>query len=91
MYFYLSTVKRAGEQGVPRMSGETPIEYAADLKEHWPDTESEVEDLTSAFIQARYSPADIPPEAAVTLKARWKRLRDRLRRPSRTPDETGSS
>ncbi len=56
MYFYLSTVKRAGEQGC-RAAGETPAEYATDLKQHWPDTEMDVDDLTSAFIEARYSPA----------------------------------
>ena len=91
LYFYLSTVKRAGEQGVPRGSGETPQEYAADLKQHWPESDAEVEDLTTAFVSARYSPADVPPEAALTLKARWKRLRNQLRRPNQTPDETGSS
>lgn len=82
LYFYLSTVKRAGEKGVPRGTSETPIEYAAELKQHWPDTEPEVEELTSAFIEARYSPADIPPETAETIKSRWKRLRDRLRQPN---------
>lgn len=92
MYFYLSTVKRAGERGVARRASETPSEYAADLKEHWPDTEMEVEELTSAFIEARYSPAEIPPEAATTLKSRWKRLREQLRRPAdRPPDESNSS
>lgn len=92
MYFYLSTVKRAGERGVARRADETPLEYAADLKQHWPDTEVEVEELTSAFIEARYSPTDIPPEAATTIKARWKQLRDRLRRGNgRQPDESSSS
>lgn len=92
MYFYLSTVKRAGERGVARRASETPSEYAADLKEHWPDTEMEVEELTAAFIEARYSPADIPAETATTLKTRWKRLRDKLRRrDGQSPDESNSS
>lgn len=91
IYFYLSTVKRAGERGVPRAAAETPIEYAVDLKQHWPETEFEVEELTAAFIEARYSSADISPEAATSVKTRWKRLRDRLRRPEQRPDESGSS
>ena len=91
MNYYLSTVKRAGEQGVARAASETPQEYAVDLKQHWPETEVEVDELTTAFNEARYSPADIPLEAATTIKARWKRLRERLRRSKKTADESGSS
>jgi hypothetical protein len=90
-YYYLAAVKRAGEQGVPRRPSETPSEYAADLRQYWPDTEADVEELTSAFIEARYSPAEIPPETATTIKARWNQLRDRLQRRDQPPDEPGSS
>jgi hypothetical protein len=89
--YYLAAVKRASEQGVPRRPSETPSEYAADLRQVWPDTEADVEELTSAFIEARYSPADIPPETATSIKARWNQLRNRLKRRDQPPDESGSS
>ena len=51
-YFYLSTVRRAGERGVPRDRSETPSEFAADLKENWPEAEVDIEALTDAFLHA---------------------------------------
>ncbi|MEJ2750078.1 MAG: DUF4129 domain-containing protein, partial [Anaerolineae bacterium] len=79
-YFYLSTVERAGQRGVDRQESETPLEYARDLKENWPDAEDDVEKLTEAFLQARYSPQPIAAEEVHPIKAYWKRLRARLRR-----------
>lgn len=79
-YFYLSTVERAGQRGVNRQESETPLEFAQDLKENWPDAELDVEKLTGAFLQARYSPQPIAAEQVNPVKAHWKRLRARLRR-----------
>jgi hypothetical protein len=79
-YFYLSTVERASQRGVDRQESETPLEYARDLKENWPDAEDDVEKLTEAFLQARYSPQPIAAEEVHPIKAYWKRLRARLRR-----------
>jgi hypothetical protein len=82
-YFYLSTVERAGRQGVKRQKSETPLEYAQDLKENWPDAEIDVENLTDAFLQARYSPQPIEIEQVNPVKAHWKKLRAQLRRRQR--------
>jgi hypothetical protein len=79
-YFYLSTVERAGQRGVPRQKSETPLEFAQDLKENWPDAEVDVEKVTAAFLQARYSPQPIAPEQVNPIKAHWQQLRARLRR-----------
>lgn len=79
-YFYLSTVRRAGEQGIKRQDSETPLEYVQDLKKSWPEAEEDLEDLTGAFIQARYSPRPIEKEEIIPVKARWKRVRSRLRK-----------
>ena len=80
-FYYLALVRRAAESGVDRRESETPLEFAQDLKETWPDTETEVDDLTQAFLEARYSPRPIEKPTATTIKERWKTLRTRLRRP----------
>ncbi len=79
-YFYLSTVRRASERGVKRAQSETPLEYARDLKETWPDAETDVEALTSAFLKARYSSKPIVEQEVHPIKRHWKKLRANLRR-----------
>ena len=90
-YFYLSTARRAAEQGVERRQSETPLEYAEDLKESWPDTEIDVEELTEAFLKARYSPQSIEKEDVNPVKRRWKHLRANLRRRGKREDEATSA
>ena len=81
-YYYLSTVHRAGEQGVNRAGSETPSEYARDLKENWPEAQEEIDALTAAFLEARYSPRQFESEDVNPVKAVWRRVRSSLRRRS---------
>lgn len=78
-YFYLSTVRRAGEQGVKREPADTPSEYVEDLKQNWPEAEEGLEDLTQAFLKARYSEQEISEEDITPVKGVWKELRRELR------------
>lgn len=87
-YFYLSTVQRAEEKGIPRRDDETPLEFAQDLKEQFPDAEIDVEELTDAFVKARYTPQPIEEEEVDPVKKRWKQMRGRLRRNRRRQDES---
>lgn len=80
-FYYLALVRRAAESGVDRQESETPLEYARDLKEAWPDAETDFDALTEAFLEARYSPQPIAKPRATSIKERWKSLRSRLRRP----------
>ena len=84
-YYYLSIVRRAAERGVPRADSETPLEYIHDLKQQWPEAESELDELTRAFVEARYSPQPIDKPAVARVKEEWKRVRERLRRSTRRP------
>ncbi|MFW6063517.1 MAG: DUF4129 domain-containing protein [Chloroflexota bacterium] len=86
-YFYLSTVRRAEEKGVPRGGSETPAEYARHLKENWPEAGEEIEALTGAFLEARYSRRDFETEELNPVKAIWRRVRSALRRPRHPDDE----
>ena len=74
-YFYLSTVRRAAKQGVTRHKSETPLEYADDLDQAWPETTADVSDLTQAFLKAQYSPELIETGEATAVKGIWKRIR----------------
>ena len=78
--YYLAAVRRAGQSGVPRADNATPLEYVRELKEHWPEAEAELDELTEAFVEARYSPRPIDHPMVARVKAEWKRLRERLRR-----------
>ncbi|MFZ1400928.1 MAG: DUF4129 domain-containing protein, partial [Candidatus Promineifilaceae bacterium] len=79
-YFYLSTVKRASDKGVPRQQAETPLEFAEDLKQQWPDAEEDVDALTDAFLAARYGRSPIDAEDVNPVKKRWRQVKSSLRR-----------
>ena len=81
-FYYLALIRRAGESGVGRQDSETPLEFAQDLKEVWPESDTDVDALTQAFLEARYSPQPIESPKANTIKQLWKTLRSRLRRRS---------
>jgi hypothetical protein len=78
-YYYLAAVRRARERGVPRAANETPLEYADDLKAQWPEAETELDELTDAFLAARYSPQPLDKPDEARAKAVWERVRERLR------------
>lgn len=82
-YFYLSTVRRASERGVEREDSETPLEYVADLKASWPEADEDIDQLTEAFLEARYSARPIEPERIQPVKQVWQRVRMLLRRPKK--------
>ena len=89
-YFYLSAVRRAGEQGIAREQSETPLEFSHDLKENWPEAEGDVESLTDAFLKARYSPQPIEKQDIDPVKQHWKQLRASLRRRHKPQDNSPS-
>lgn len=78
-FFYLSMVKRASEGGIKRQENETPLEYVEDLKEFWPELDADLEDLTDAFLEARYNDKPIEKTAVHPVKEGWKRVKSRLR------------
>ncbi len=79
-FYYLALLRRAAESGVDRRDSETPSEFAQDLKETWPDSGTDIDALTEAFLEARYSPQPIDKHQAIPVRERWKSLRSRLRK-----------
>ena len=57
----------------------------AEQQEQWPEAESELDELTQAFLEARYSPQPIEKSAVTRIKEEWKRIRERLRSTARRP------
>lgn len=88
LFYYLALVRRAGETGHPRQEWQTPYEYEKALFPGLQEERESLDNLTEAFIHARYSRADITPGEAEQSRSAWDRLRRALRawRESRQPD-----
>jgi hypothetical protein len=78
-YFYLSTLRRAADQGIVRQPAQTPGEFVQDLETTWPEAELDVEALTDAFVTARYDTAEISTDEARQVKSVWQRIKRALR------------
>jgi len=78
-FFYLALIRRSGENGLPRGLSQTPSEFAARLDSALPEAEPEIDALTAAFIEARYTRQPVEPEKANLVKQYWERIRKALR------------
>jgi len=79
LYYYLSIVRRAGKQGFPRRAHQTPHEYSSALKPHLPQAQEDMETLTHAFLEARYSQRAIEPDQDLNVRTNWERVKAALR------------
>jgi len=77
-FFYLAMIRRGSEQGVERKPSQTPSEYAVKLESALPSVNEDVQAVTEAFVEARYSPRKINSEEANLVKAAWQRVRRAL-------------
>ncbi|MBN1979653.1 MAG: DUF4129 domain-containing protein [Anaerolineae bacterium] len=79
LYYYLSVLQRAGQQGFRRKNSQTPYEYDAVLEPHLPQAQQEMGLLTDDFVEARYSPHPINREKEREVRTRWERVKAALR------------
>ncbi|MCB0257718.1 MAG: DUF4129 domain-containing protein, partial [Anaerolineae bacterium] len=86
-YFYLSTVRRAAEQGTVRQPSQTPAEFLQDLESTWPEAEGDATALTEAFLAARYDRIEISPDDAQKTKTVWERVKRALKQRQAASDE----
>ena len=75
---YGMMLARAGQAGLERAVGQTATEYRARLREGVPAVAGEVDELTEAFLRARYSRRTIAPEDAGLARRAWEHIRRRL-------------
>jgi hypothetical protein len=91
-YFYLSVLYRSAQQGLPRPKGATPLEYERLLARALPDATEPVDDLTQAFLEARYSEHLLDEARVSTVQSVWRHVRRALaahKRPNRAEAPTG--
>ena len=79
-YYYLSMLRRANERGLARRPNQTPREFEPHLAARLPEAEADVEALSEAFIEARYSAHPATPEQANQVKQAWRTVRQALRK-----------
>jgi hypothetical protein len=88
-FYYLALVRRAREVGLPRRDDQTPYEYARSLSAALTDDKEQVEAMTAAFVEARYTPHEISSGEATRTESLWETIRQVLKRvkKSRRPEQ----
>ena len=77
-YYYLSILRRTSRQGFGRPPPTTPLEYEQTLANQVPGAADEVAQLSSAFIEARYSEHLISSEYAGGMRGVWRSVKKAL-------------
>lgn len=80
LYYYLSIVERASRLGFPRHRSQTPYEYERGLAPHLDEAGQEMNLLTQAFVEARYSAHPIGWGEEKPARAWWRNIKAALRR-----------
>jgi uncharacterized protein DUF4129 len=83
-FFYLAMIRRGGDQGVARKPSQTPAEFAVQLEKAVPEAGDDIDSLTQAFIEARYSRQEVDSGKADRVKAIWDRIRRALQNKSKS-------
>lgn len=68
LYYYVSMLRRARREGLGRKRSQTPTEFLGEMAERLPGVSDDLEVLTEAFIEARYS--QHPIEGTTVHRAR---------------------
>jgi hypothetical protein len=74
IYFYLRLVERGKDEGLERQPSHTPHQYLQVLENNFPEVESELDGMTAAFMEARYTRHEIIDEQAGVVQTLWRRI-----------------
>ncbi len=85
-FFYLAMVRRGGEQGVTRKPSQTPSEYAVSLDRALPESQEDIDSITRAFVEARYSRREVDSRDAAEVRTIWGRIRRALQQLGRSEE-----
>lgn len=75
---YMLIAARASQRGIGRPPGETASEYRVRLRAAVPEAAGEVDQLTDAFLRARYGPRPVGAEEVGLVRRCWRRIREGL-------------
>lgn len=78
-FYYLAMIRRGKDYGIPRQPNQTPQEYQEKLRISLPEVEGDIEALTDAFMEARYSQHEIGEDLAGSVRRWWEKIRRILR------------
>ena len=78
LFYYLSLLRRAGQQGFGRRPPQSPRDYEPVLEENLPSAAHELQALTAAFEETRYSAHPVSAATAQETRALWQRVRAAL-------------
>ncbi len=78
-FYYHALLRRGDETGLSRRASQTPEEYAVTLERSLPTVEDDIDSLTNAFNEARYSRHSVEAEEANTVKTYWEQIRQVFR------------
>jgi hypothetical protein len=87
-FYFFALLRRGAARGVVRRPAQTPREYSGVLSGEEDRIRSELEEITLAFEEARYSAHPVTPEKARHVRRVWDTIRATLRS-SRQKDERG--
>jgi hypothetical protein len=79
LYHYLGVLRRAKRRGFPRRAPETPDEYGLVLGPRLLEAQLELDLLTEAFVEAKYSQHEVEPAQVGRARAWGQRIRAALR------------
>jgi hypothetical protein len=80
LYYYLNVVHRANRAGFHRRVSQTPQEYSSVLRRNLPEAREEMDTLTDAFVEARYSLHPVESDRVRQARTGWQRLKQVLRK-----------
>jgi hypothetical protein len=73
---YQTLLANAQGRGLPRLRGQTPIEYRHELEQIWSTNHEALDVITAGYVQARYAP-DLPSVEQVELVSRaWQSVQE---------------
>ncbi len=79
LFFYQAFLRRGSESGLPRQAYQTPYEYLQTIRPGLSEVEPDLEGLTDAFIEARYTRQEVTPEHASIMQRYWQRVKKAFR------------
>ena len=80
LFYYLSLLRRAGQQGFGRRPPQSPHEYEPVLEHNLPEAAPDLRQMTQTFEETRYSAHPVSPAGARRMRARWQQVRAALNR-----------
>lgn len=72
---YLHMVDWTSDNGIPRRTSETPLEYAEKVKTEVPPAETDLQSLTGEFMEARYSQHEITETHSQSVQKYWEAIK----------------